>query len=114
MNAQLGLDLGTQLAHQGQAAVLAAAGDWADRAVIALRHYLSTLSDDAIFAIEDFRRWPDVHRYIDAPAHHNAWGALTNIAIRLEIIEPIGQTRPAQSARTHAHPVRLHRKGVKA
>lgn len=106
MNAQLGLDLGTQLAHQGQAAVLAAAGDWADRAVIALRHYLSTLSDDAIFAIEDFRRWPDVHRYIDAP--------LTNIAIRLEIIEPIGQTRPAQSARTHAHPVRLHRKGVKA
>ena len=98
---QLSFDLGAALKRDGQRAVIEAAGDWSDRA-------LASLEQDQAFAIEDFRRWAAVTGELDPPSHHNAWGALPRLAILEELIVWTGEYRPAVSARTHAHPVRLY------
>lgn len=108
---QLAFDLGAALKREGQQAVLDGAGGWATRARNALRRFLATLAADAVFAMEDFRAWATVDDMLDSPSHHNAWGAFTNLAIRDGLIEPTGTTRRAVSARTHAHPVGLYRRG---
>jgi len=60
------------------------------------------------FRMEQFRAW-----YIEAghemPPKPHAWGALTNIAAERRIIAFTGRYEPAQSKRTHAHPVKVWR-----
>lgn len=108
---QLSFDLGAALKRDGQRAAIEAAGDWADRAIAALRTFLANLEPGQAFAIEDFRQWAAVTGELDPPSHHNAWGALPRLAILEELIAWTGEYRPAVSARTHAHPVRLYVRG---
>lgn len=114
MNLHGTLNVGQQLKLAGQGAALANAGagsDWKGDALFALRLFLSLKGDDDTFAMEDFRRWAIDGRYLAEPAHHNAWGAIPRVAAAQGMCVWTGDFRPAASAKTHGHPVRLYRKG---
>ena len=83
---QLSFDLGAALKRDGQRAAIEAAGEWADRAIAALRTFLANLEPGQAFAIEDFRQWAAITGELDPPSHHNAWGALPRLAILEELI----------------------------
>ena len=109
------LALGFAMKQAGQDAALNAAGVWRIDVIEALRRYLKGVAPGQCFAIEDFRAWALMHGEPAAePSHHNAWGSLPRIAIGEGLIRWTGDYRPAISARTHAHPVRLYVKGCEA
>lgn len=83
---------------------------WADAAIQAMRVFVARHAKPR-FAIEDFRQWAMMGGEIDPPHHHNAWGAITSHAERLGLIRWTGKYRPARSAATHAHPVRVYVRG---
>lgn len=63
------------------------------------------------FAMEDFREWV-IHNRIDLiPPSHQAWGALGRTAINRGVIKHVGY-RPARSALTRGHPVRVFVRNV--
>jgi hypothetical protein len=45
------------------------------------------------------------------PAHHNAWGALTNVCIRRDIIRPTGEHRPMRDPISHARQTPVYTRG---
>jgi hypothetical protein len=47
------------------------------------------------------------------PGHHNAWGALTNVLLKREIILKTGHHKPMKAKRSHARMTPIYtRKGV--
>lgn len=108
---QMALDIGQRLKRDGQDAVLSANAGWTDRALATLRVWLDLPEHDKTFAIEDFRRWAITDGGLDFPSHHNAWGGLPRLAVNAGLIVWTGEYRPATSAKTHAHPVRLYVRG---
>lgn len=107
---QLALDIGLSLKSAGQLAVTEGT-PWAEAAILAMQRYVSQLEHGARFAIEDFRHWALSRGEIDPPHHPNAWGAITPKAESLGVIRWTGEYRPARSAATHAHPVRVYVRG---
>lgn len=107
---QLALDIGYFLKAAGQHAVTEGQ-PWADTAIQAMRKFVAGMDEGARFAIEDFRQWAMMGGEIDPPHHPNAWGAITPKAESLGVIRWTGEYRPARSAATHAHPVRVYVRG---
>lgn len=102
-------NIGRALKVAGQQAVTEGK-PWAETAIQAMRNFVAFHAAQ-MFAIEDFRRWALDGAVIDPPHHHNAWGAITSHAERLGLIRWTGKYRPARSAATHAHPVRVYVRG---
>lgn len=103
-------NIGRALKLAGQHAVTEGQ-PWADAAIQAMRKFVSQMSEGGRFAIEDFRQWAMMGGEIDPPHHPNAWGAITPKAESLGVIRWTGEYRPARSAATHAHPVRVYVRG---
>ena len=85
----------------GQQLVLDIAGDWRERAMDELRHWLDARCQEGIrtMTMEVFR-----HAARHQPASHMAWGALATLAKNAGLLRPLGYVK-ARSVRTHAHPV---------
>lgn len=95
----------------GQKRVIANEGkEWLERALSELRTFCSIMKTrKETFAFEQFRAWAVEFSGMPEPFHHNAWGAVPAHAVRAGLIEFTGQYRPAKSARTHGHPVKVWR-----
>lgn len=62
------------------------------------------------FRMEEFRMWAEAQvPPISQPSSHHAWGALAQQLVKSELIAPTGQYEPAQSPRTHGHPVMVYK-----
>ncbi len=84
--------------------------EWLARAIFLAKSYLSSMPDDALFAIEDIRAYFDVCG-LPSAHHHNVYGSLPRVLIKAGLpMVPTDCTRKAHSPRTHAHRVALYRK----
>jgi hypothetical protein len=101
---------GAELKSTGQQMALFNAGKpWTDDMIAKLRIFCKVRKDIGrpIFRAEEFRAvaessgWP-------LPPSSKVWGALPKIAMKRGIIRPTGQYEPAQSPKTHGHPVRTY------
>lgn len=97
-------DTGIALAQDHADAEIVA---WSDRIMAAFESWL--LCQDAAFAIEDFRDHIKRHQPCLMPPSPNAWGAVGRMAVRRGLVKFIGY-RPARSAATRNHPVRVFRR----
>ena len=79
---------------------------WTERAIRYLTWLRATASLQHPFTGEDMRWYVDA--YVGPPHHHNAYGALTRIAIRRGLIRPTGQWTKMQSMRSHARQTPLY------
>ncbi len=82
---------------------------WSDRIMSAFESWL--LCQDTAFAIEDFRDFIKHRKPELMPPSSNAWGAVGRMASRRGLVEWIGY-RPARSAATRNHPVRVFRRAA--
>lgn len=98
---------GRELGEAGMSAVLDSHEEWKAAAMGALRAYCKHGGHGWLFRAEQFREWAQHHHVLAEPRKHNAWGALFNHAARLGLIAPTGLFRPAESPKTHGHPVRV-------
>lgn len=94
---QLGLDLVTENA-----------GDWMDYIIEKLRAFCKVRKSigRAKFRMEEMRKLAEDLNWT-MPHSANAWGALPRIALKAGLIRFTGEFVPAQSRRTHGHPVRV-------
>ena len=60
------------------------------------------------FVIEHFRAWAAL-RGLPGPTNHHAYGALTQVAAKAELITWTGKYIKASSVKTHCHPVKIWR-----
>lgn len=99
---------GEQQKRRGQQQVVEnESREWRERALFLLRVYVKGLGPGSLFAMEDARAYMDTCG-LPAPHHHNCWGSLPSQALGAGIpIKRTGRTRPANSPRTHSHPVTL-------
>jgi hypothetical protein len=98
---------GLDLKFAGQKLPAANNLDWMDEASAFLRTWCAARRRKC-FAFEEFREWAIEHG-LGEPLTHHAWGVLPRRAVAEKLIESTDMFRPARSARTHSHPVRLWR-----
>jgi hypothetical protein len=89
----------------GITAVTGSNEEWADDALRLLRR-MHREHEEATG--EDIRVWLGLQG-LAAPSDPHAWGALTNHALRLGIIDPTGEWRPMRDPRSHARQTRVYR-----
>lgn len=106
MNGHQLADIGIE---QARAHAHAAVPDWTDRILECLDVWASEQTRP--FAMEDFREWVIYNRIDLIPPSHQAWGALGRTAINRRVIKHMGY-RPARSALTRGHPVRVFVRAV--
>lgn len=99
-------DAGIALAQQHADATVVA---WSERIMGAFESWL--MLQDAAFAIEDFRAHIEARHPALVPPSPNAWGAVGRMAVNRGLVRFIGY-RPARSAATRNHPVRVFRRGA--
>jgi hypothetical protein len=100
---------GDQLKRAGQSLALDHAGkSWTDSTLDKLRAFCKARKDMGAptFRFEEFRAVAE-HAGWPMPPDHHVWGALPRLAKRAGIILPTTKYEPAQSEKTHAHPVRV-------
>lgn len=94
----------TALRDRGASQVLAhAGGDWKQQAIDCIRRHWSGREGIA----EDFRR-TCMEEGIK-PHHPNAWGALTLVMKRQDMLEETGEWRSPTDQKSHARPTRVYR-----
>lgn len=102
---------GEQRKAAGQALVLEnEPKEWVDRFTFLAKCYLTSLPDEALFAIEDIRAYCDTCG-LPEPHSHKVWGSLPRVLIKAGL--PMVMTdliRKAHSPKTHAHRVSLYKK----
>jgi len=111
---QLSLPLGRKARDAGITKSSAANATWIERCLRCLKDYwLVRESACQEFPMEFFRTWWELHysRSPLQPTNHHAWGALTTAAVQRGIIEWTGRYTQASSKKTHAHPVKVWRRG---
>lgn len=78
---------------------------WIDRAFTESKNLVSKVSEP--FALEDIRK-ALTEAGLEAPHHHNAWGALSMKLSRANLIEKTGVWTGAKSKRSHARMMPLY------
>lgn len=103
---QTSLDFTAAKAHRdiGIQRVADANATWMDHALATLESY-ARLHDT--LRIEQFRAWWETVGG-EPPKSHHAWGALGRAGVTRGLIQRIGYV-PAESVKTHCHPVALYR-----
>lgn len=81
------------------------AEDWFTKATSALPTIIGMMPPE--FSPEELRT--AVSSVVGDPHHHNAWGALTNTAVRRKLMVATGQLRQNRKKESHARVVRLYR-----
>ncbi len=99
---------GRQRKEFGQQLALLNSGKWAEITIERLKAFCKVRKECGfpLFRFEEFR-WVAEQAGWELPASPNAWGALPKIAAKRKIIAATSEYQPAQSARTHHHPVRV-------
>lgn len=99
---------GQQRKEAGQQLALFNADDWVDTAISRLKEFCASRkqANAPQFRLEEFRMHVESIG-VEAPPSHKAWGSLPRIAMKHGLIAPTNEYQSAQSARTHAHPVRV-------
>jgi len=82
------------------------APEWRIHALVLLEKFCRHHGEGYVFAFEDLRTFA-LSRGLQHPHAHQCWGALASAAAREGLIEPTGEYRPANSPRTHLHPVTM-------
>jgi hypothetical protein len=103
------VNTGRALKEQGQQLALFNAGaSWVEKTLEKLREFCAHLkqSGQTKFRFEQFRAAAS-DLGLEQPASHKAWGAIPRQAVKAKIISPTNEYQPAQSEKTHAHPVRV-------
>lgn len=98
---------GMERKQAGQARALKnEAPEWKIHALVLLEKFCSRHGEGYVFAFEDFRTFA-LSRGLQHPHAHQCWGALASAAARAQLIAQTGEYRPANSPRTHRHPVTM-------
>ena len=79
--------------------------EWFPKAVAALPTIVGMMPPE--FSPEELRT--AMSGVIGNPHHHNAWGALTNTAVRRKLIVPTGNWGQNRKKESHARVTRLYR-----
>ena len=82
------------------------AGDWMDQALSAMRF----LSKRREWTGEDIRL--TLETIVGSPHHHNAWGALTKMALQAKLIIPTGRYVPMKTGKSHARKTPVYRRSL--
>lgn len=102
---------GAELREIGMQLSLERAGRaWADDMMEKLKAFCKARREMGLigpFRFEQLREVAEKSGWTLPPDHH-AWGTLPRMAIKRGIIRPTGQYEPAQSPKTHGHPVRTY------
>jgi len=106
---QLSLPLGRKARDAGLAQTASKNTEWTIANLIAL-HLFVARRGNCEFTMEIFRGERQL-RNTPAPSSPHAWGALTTAAHRSGLIEWTGRYIQASSKKTHAHPVKVWRRG---
>lgn len=111
---QLSLPLAREARDMGLARTASANTEWLAHCLKCLEQWLAR-PDKASeeFPMEFFRSWWELH-YLGfrlQPTNHHAWGALARAAREAGLIEWTGRYTQAWSKKTHAHPVKVWRRG---
>ena len=106
--------LAQQLKTEGLAATAAANLDWCHlmRPVFDSWLDLRVAQNEPEFRMEEFRHYVSEVGDSWLPKSHKVWGAFTVAMLREGVIQRAGYMRPAQSAATHGHWVRVYRRAV--
>lgn len=100
---------GFKLKEQGQALALDNAGQsWQERALTLLAEFCRSSEAKPSFRFEQFRAFAWASGLPNPPSS-NAWGAIATAASKRGLICKTGTYQPAQSSKTHGHPVMLWR-----
>lgn len=101
------VETGSQLAQEGMQRTLEAEREeWIANALKWLQTF-GGMPGWREFKTEDFRAWWLLS--FPAPHSHHCWGALTNYACKLGVLEWTLRYAPSVSPRTHGHPVKVWR-----
>ena len=98
--------------ERGQQLAIDFAGDWKEAVLLELRDWIAmhVAQGHTTMTFEQFR-----HDARSKPESHKAWGSLPTIACKAGLIAPMTHAdgspvmRPAESVKTHGHPVRVWR-----
>lgn len=101
-----------QAKEYGQQLAIDFATEWKDAVLLELRGWLAIHKAKGFttMTFEQFR-----HDAKEQPKTHKCWGAIPRIACGLGLIAPMNHPdgtpvmRPAESVKTHSHPVRVWR-----
>lgn len=99
------LALGLVLKREGMDLTASKNSAWMAECLSDLRQFAK---EHAEFTMETFRAVRTLRR-APKPTSSNAWGALTHAAVRAGVMVWSGRYTNAQSAKTHAHPVKVWR-----
>lgn len=100
---------GLQLKQQGQQIALFNSGDeWVSYILDKFRAFCKARKDMGMpeFRFEEFRYVAETSGW-DTPASHKVWGALPRRFVGEKLIAPTKKYEPAQSKKTHGHPVKV-------
>ena len=106
--AERDLDEGRRRRDEGMARVQENAATWSQAVWPLLLRIVARL--DEPFTAEEVNL--EIRHVAPEPHHPNAWGALTNTAVRRGVYLKIDRTAPMTRPRSHARATPLYRRGV--